>query len=264
MNMKKLNLFYLLIFFCLSNTAKSEIFFDTDPFGALLITWTHPECATPKSSWDNKPYKFKYRKASSAFWEDPIYADGNSAVGIPASLLTHGEVYKFEVKYYCSGRINIVKTLAVLFHRYSVVTVPTGDLSNHVRIGSHSYNKCMYPYTTTGINGLKIHNWGCWSDPSMAFQLIPTGTVPDQFRLYAEATGSCLKPNSSADYATMTAGDCGSSTTIFQVTDMGSNTFRLRNVAYDKCLFGSPNDGGLVMQHGCWSHPDFLFEFQGY
>jgi hypothetical protein len=52
--------------------------------------------------------------------------------------------------------------------------------------------------------------------------------------------------------------------TIFQVTDMGSNTFRLRNVAYDKCLFGSPNDGGLVMQHGCWSHPDILFEFQGY
>lgn len=154
--------------------------------------------------------------------------------------------------------------MAEQFYRYSVVTVPTGDLSDHIRISSHSYNKCIYPYTTVGITGLKMHNWGCWADPSMAFKLIPVGTVPDQFLLYAEATGSCLKPNSNANYATMTAGSCSSSSAVFEVADMGSNTFRLRNISSDKCLFGSPNDGGLVKQGVCWTHPDFLFDFQGY
>lgn len=145
-----------------------------------------------------------------------------------------------------------------------IVNVPFGDLSDHVRISSYSYNKCIYPYTPIGINNLQMHNWVCYANPIMAFKLIPAGTAPDQFKLYSAATNSCLKPNSSANYATMTGSSCSSNNTVFQVQDMGSSTFRLRNISNDKCLFGSPVDGGLIRQDVCWSHDGFLFQFQAY
>ena len=268
---KLITMVYLMV---ISNQlmAQSDVFATIQANDQVKVTWD-AQCiitwAGGKDSWDGHFYKLKYKKVGSLSWSDPIYTDDTSYT-YPISEFQVGETYKVRVRYYgkrpnCRGmvRSRLLGEDEFTYQTKGVVNPPQGDLSEFVRIKNISFGKCVYPYTPVGISGLRMHNWTCWSDPSMAFTVLSTA-APDQVRLRAEATGLCIKPVNNLNYETMTAGSCAASNTLFEIQDMGSDTFRLKNISNNMCLYGSPDDGGYVRQFGCWNNPDMLFEFEEY
>ncbi len=242
--------------------------------GNVEVSWDAP-CTTPgsaKKSWDYKVYKVKYKKAGTLFWSDAIYADTtNIGVIYPGSDFDAGVTYKVRVWYFgkgaeCRGMARVRdlgETEFTYHHEDQVVVPPHGDLSEFVRIRSVSFNRCVYPYTPGSVADLRMHNWVCWPDPSMAFSVIEVAS-PDFIKLRSEATGLCLRPLNSINYEPITAGSCVATNTIFEIQTVGVDQFRLRNVSNNMCLYGSPDNGGYVRQFGCWNNPDMVFEFVEY
>ncbi|MCX7552282.1 RICIN domain-containing protein [Marinicella sp. S1101] len=238
----------------------------------VKVTWDAQciiEWAGGKDSWDGHFYKVKYRRVGDLFWSDPKYTSGTNYT-YASSEFEVGETYKVRVRYYgkrpgCRGmvRSRLLGDDEFTYQPKGVLNPPQGDLSEYVRIKSVSFGRCMYPYTASGLAGLRMHNWVCWNDPYMAFTVIATA-APDEVRLQSATTGLCIKPMNSVNYHPVTMGSCAASDTLFDIQDMGGDQFRLRNVSNNMCLYGSPDDGGFIRQFGCWNNPDMLFEFEEY
>lgn len=273
--MKNINKFYLicwLLFVSSQGMAQSDVFATVLANGHVKVNWD-AQCTIEetggKSSWDDHYYKLKYKQVGGLFWSDPVYLSSTTYI-YAGTEFEVGESYKVRVRYYgkkpdCRGmaRSRLLGEDEFGYNPKGVVNPPQGDLTEFVRIKNISMSKCIYPHTPGDIVGLRMHNWSCWSDPSMAFTVIATGS-PDQVRLRSEATGLCIKPINHVNYETMTAGSCAVANTVFEIQDMGFDTFRLKNISNNMCLYGSPDNGGYVRQFGCWNNPDMLFEFEEY
>lgn len=132
-----------------------------------------------------------------------------------------------------------------------------------VRIKNESFGKCMYPYAPSGLFSMGFHNWTCWDDPGMAFVVLNTATA-GEVKLFSVAGGLCITPLNSVDYDPVGGAFCSSPNSVYVIDYLTADTFRLRNKNNNKCLYGSPANGGLIRQFGCWANPDMVFSFENY
>lgn len=234
--------------------------------GNVKFTWTGYWCVVPKNSWDNKHYKFKIKEKGKLSWDITIYVDAADSNAIIAQdYFEDGKEYVVKVKYHgrkkdCGrNQAIIVRTLDEINFIYNYeVQIP----ATAVKIRNTSFAKCIYPYNPG--TGVRFHNWGCWNDPSFAFIIQPTGTFNEVKLQSLAAGGQCLMPVDDSSYGEITTGSCSSVYAVYQIQDVGGSQFRLRNKIRNKCLYGSPLNGGLIRDFGCWANPDMNFTFENY
>ena len=213
--------------------------------------------------WNNLTgtYRVHWREVPDGDWtkrnsvtvSDPLVTVGAGGLVYEISGLFCNTEYEFKVKQKGRGwrRLNLTT-------KACKIEIP----DDAVRIKNMSFGKCVYPYNPG--TGVRFHNYGCWDDPAFAFIVQPTGTI-NEVKLRSLAAGSqCLMPVDDSPYGEITTGSCSSVYAVYQIQDIDGTQFRLKNKVRNKCLYGSPDNGGLIRDFGCWANPDMNFIFEGY
>lgn len=209
-------------------------------------------------SWWNigSDYKVHWREASDGSWvkdNDVTFATAEPRLEYGINGLVCNTEYEVKVKK--KGRVwrrlNLTTTACV-------VEIP----DDAVRIKNMSFGKCVYPYNPG--TGVRFHNYDCWGDPDFAFIVQPTATI-NEVKLRSIAAGySCLMPVDGSIYGEIKSGSCFLPDAVYEIQHVDVDKFRLRNKVRNKCLYGSPDNGGKIRDFGCWSNPDMVFTFESY
>lgn len=127
-----------------------------------------------------------------------------------------------------------------------------------VRLKHVSTSKCVYALKEQST--WKAYNWGCWSDPGMAFKVINVNS--NRFKLRHNKSGLCLlAPGTNGSHVKFV--NCSNlGAMIFTKEPTSNGKFRLKSPSNNKCLYGTPSDGGPVNVWGCWNDPGMEFTFE--
>ncbi len=259
----------LWLFLWLPGVGAQDVATNITEAGAVVVTFTGRDCISNREGWDDQPYEVKYKKAGTVGWDEVFYVGATAPLGVVIGGVDdfdQGVEYIVKVRYYglredCRGVFTHIRTIGTTSFIYDHQEVVITD--DHVRIQHIQSGKCLYTHTPGGLAATRAHNFTCWADPGMAFELLPQAGA-DIYRLRYAATGLCLRPVSMGDGDQVGVTSCGSSSSDFQLVPVFGDQFRLRSLYSNKCLYGTNVDGGLVHQWTCWDDPGMRFRFEEY
>ncbi len=276
----KFIIFLTLLIVC--QYASANVYFIQLNNGDIGININEPACIKEKRSWNNKSFQVEYKIAGSLQWQGQTSFNGASAF-YWGHYFQNNTRYIIRVKYYgkssnCTG-LNSVRTLGETSFTYrddihqSNLPVIFQDITPNYfdyRLKNVLTNKCIYPFTSDGTLGsLYFYNWDCNNHDNYAFYFTNLGNNKYKMRsrvVINDRNHFCLVPkninHTSSQF--LTVGKCDSDAE-YEAIMLSSDTFKLRNVANNKCLHANTNNGGFITQGNCSTGSSLMtFKVEGY